>query len=128
MKMRKLVLFGGWAKPMAVESSSVAEPATGIRAGPPRALGGRDRNGKCFDQTVARILSDAIHYGDVLGRWLDGYVSGLIRDGRGERGTGDFLIGARGGIGDLIHVNAVSADGEKDSGLGRRSPKLGWRQ
>lgn len=28
MKMRKLWLFGGWAKPMAVESSSVAEPAT----------------------------------------------------------------------------------------------------
>ena len=81
IKMRKVLLFGGWAKPMAVESSSVPDPATGMRRG----IRGTRRYLECFDQTVAGVLSDAVYYSDELARWLDGDVSGLIRDGRSER-------------------------------------------
>jgi hypothetical protein len=63
------------------------------------------------------IRPDAVNHSDELARGLDSNVGGLMRDGRSEGRAGDLLIGARRGIGDLVHVNAAGADGKEEAAL-----------
>jgi len=70
-----------------------------------------------FHETRPGGPADGIDDGDELTGGFDGDEGWAIGIRRGERRVRDFLIGARVGIGDLEHVNAVDAGTEKEAAL-----------
>ena len=68
-------------------------------------------------QTFAGKLTDEINDGDVLAGGFDGDEGGAFGVGGGEGRVRNFLVGAGGGIGDVVHMDAVSARAEKEAAL-----------
>src|SRR5271154_520822 len=79
--------------------------------------GCRRRDQKRFHRGVAGVFADAVDDRNVLASGFYCDEHRLVGGGRRKRRIADFLEGARGGIGDLKHADAVGADSEEKAAL-----------
>ncbi len=83
--------------------------------GDERLIDGVDLEG--FDAAFSGVEACGVDDREVGAGGFSGEEGGAVGEGRGERGAGDFGVGAGGGV-DLIHVDAVVAGGEEEAGFG----------
>src|SRR5271156_6155289 len=78
---------------------------------------GAHEDQKRFHRGVAGVFADAVDDRNVLASGFYCDEHRLVGGGRRKRRIADFLEGARGGIGDLKHADAVGADSEEKAAL-----------